>query len=176
MPATIHRPETLFMFADRRGPAAFWLGALLTVIGVLLHLPMFLMARSMHYRMAGMPMGTGMLCGMALVIGGIAAALYGLRPKEASTEAATFHERIVAPEDAPLTAWHWIAGGALVMALVVDTMKISSPGFVIPGMRVEYGYAISRHHGRAQRGGARLGPAQLRRAPVAAGPTDRRRP
>ena len=77
------------MFADRRSPAAFWLGALLTVIGVLLHMPMFVMARSMHYRMAGMPMGTGMLCGMALIVGGIAAALYGLRPKDASSEAAT---------------------------------------------------------------------------------------
>jgi putative MFS transporter len=139
MPSTIHRTESLFMFADRRSPAAFWLGALLTVIGVLLHMPMFIMARSMHYRMAGMPMGTGMLCGMALIVGGIAAALYGLRPKEASAEAATFHERIVAPEDAPLTLWHWIAGAALVMALLVDTMKISSLGFVIPGMRVEYG-------------------------------------
>jgi putative MFS transporter len=139
VPSTIHRTESLFMFADRRNPAAFWLGALLTVIGVLLHIPMFVMARSMHYQMAGMAMGTGMLCGMALIVGGVAAALYGLQPKEASAGASTFHERIVAPEDAPLTIWHWSAGGALVMALVVDTMKISSLGFVIPGMRVEYG-------------------------------------
>ena len=138
MSATTHRTESLFMFADRRSPAAFWLGTLLAVIGVLLHIPMFVMARSMHYQMAGMPMGTGMLCGMALIVGGIAAALYGLRPKKASAEAATLHERIVAPEDAPLTVWHWTAGAALVMALVVDTMKISSLGFVIPGMRVEY--------------------------------------
>jgi len=129
----------LFLFADRRSPAAFWLGALLAVIGALLHMPMFLMARSMHYRLAGMPMGAGMLTGMALILGGIAAALYGLRPKGASAEGALLHERIVAPEDAPLTAWHWAAGVGLAMALVVDTMKISSLGFVIPGMRVEYG-------------------------------------
>jgi putative MFS transporter len=129
----------LFLFSDRRSPAAFWLGTLLTVAGVLLHLPMFVMARSMHYRLAGMPMGNGMLFGMALIIGGIAAALYGLRPKEASTEGGLLHERIRAPEDAPLTLWHWTAGGALAMALVVDTMKISSLGFVIPGMQVEYG-------------------------------------
>ena len=139
MPATNHQTESLFLFSDRRSPAAFWLGALLAVAGVLLHMPMFVMARSMHYELAGMPMGTGMLCGMGLILGGIAAALYGLRPKQASADAATFHERIVAPEDAPLTARHWTAGAALVMALVVDTMKISSLGFVIPGMRVEYG-------------------------------------
>jgi putative MFS transporter len=129
----------LFLFADRRSAPAFWLGTLLVVIGVLLHMPMFVMARSMHYQLAGMPMGGGMLWGMGLIIGGAAAALYGLRPKDASPEATCTHERIVAPEDAPLTAWHWAAGVALAMALVVDTMKISSLGFVIPGMRVEYG-------------------------------------
>ncbi|MFZ0499617.1 MAG: MFS transporter [Steroidobacteraceae bacterium] len=129
----------LFMFADRRSAPAFWLGTLSVVIGVLLHLPMFVMARSMHYRLAGMPMGTGMLCGMACILGGLAAAVYGLRPKEASSARAMMHERIAAPEDAQLTVWHWAAGGALAIALVVDTMKISSLGFVIPGMSVEYG-------------------------------------
>lgn len=129
----------LFLFADRRSPPAFWLGTLLVVAGVLLHIPMFVMARPMHYQMAGMPMGAGMSCGMALIVVGVAAALYGLRPREASIEASLVHERIVAPEDAPLTAWHWAAGIALSMALVVDTMKIGSLGFVIPGMRIEYG-------------------------------------
>ena len=127
------------MFADRRSAPAFWLGALSVVIGVLLHLPMFVMARSMHYQLAGMPMGTGMLWGMACILGGLAAAVYGLRPKEASTDRTLMHERIAAPEDAALTVWHWAAGAALAMALVVDTMKISSLGFVIPGMSVEYG-------------------------------------
>ena len=56
----------LFMFADRRSAPAFWLGSAFVVMGVLLHLPMFLMARAMHYRLAGMPMGAGMLWGMAL--------------------------------------------------------------------------------------------------------------
>jgi putative MFS transporter len=133
---------SLFLFSDRRSPVAFWLGTLLVVIGVLLHLPMFVMARSMHYQLAGMPMGAGMLWGMALIIGGAAAALYGLRPRQAGPEVSMLHERIVAPEDAPLTAWHWAAGAALTVALVVDIMKVSSLGFVVPGMQVEYG--ISR--------------------------------
>jgi MFS transporter, putative metabolite:H+ symporter len=135
----------LFMFADRRSPAAFWLGSLLVVIGVLLHIPMFVMARSMHYQLAGMPMGAGMLWGMAFIIGGAAAAVYGLRPKEPSADRGmTLHERIVAPEDAPLTLWHWAAGVALALALVVDIMKVSSLGFVIPGMRVEYGISAAQ--------------------------------
>jgi MFS transporter, putative metabolite:H+ symporter len=129
----------LFMFADRRSPAAFWLGSLLVVTGVLLHIPMFVMARSMHYRLAGMPMGAGMLWGMAFIIGGAAAATYGLQCKKPSAGAMAVHERIIAPEDAPLTRWHWAAGAALSMALVVDIMKVSTLGFVVPGMQVEYG-------------------------------------
>jgi putative MFS transporter len=133
----------LFTLADRRSALAFWLGSLLVIIGVLLHLPMFLMARSMDYRLAGTPMGAGMLWGMAFIVGGAAAAAYGLQPKKASVGAASMHERIAAPEDAPLTPWHWAAGFALAVALVVDIMKVSSLGFVIPGMRVEYGISAA---------------------------------
>jgi putative MFS transporter len=133
----------LFMFADRRNASAFWLGSLSVVIGVVLHLPMFLMARSMYYHLAGMPMGAGMRWGMAFIVGGAAAAAYGLQPKKASVGAVTMHERVVAPEDAPLTLWHWAAGAALAVALVVDIMKVSSLGFVIPGMKVEYGISTA---------------------------------
>jgi len=126
------------MFADRKSSSAFWLGSLFVVIGVLLHIPMFLMARQMHYMLAGMPMGTGMLWGMAFILGGCATAAYGLQPKEASTSVMSVHERVVAPEDAPLTFWHWAAGGALSIALVIDIMKPASLGFVTPGMQVEY--------------------------------------
>lgn len=129
----------LFMFADRRSAPAFWLGSLLVVIGVLLHLPMFLMAGSMHYRLAEMPMGEGMRWGMAFIIGGAAAAAYGLQPKDAVSAGMSPHERIVAPEDAPLTVWHWAAGAALAVALIIDIMKPASLGFVTPGMQVEYG-------------------------------------
>ncbi|MGH8295727.1 MAG: MFS transporter, partial [Steroidobacteraceae bacterium] len=133
----------LFMFADRRSPLAFWLGSLFVVIGVLLHIPMFVAARPMHYRLAGMPMGAAMLWGMACIVGGAVAAAYGLRPKQPSADGMAAHERVAAPEDAPLTPWHWAAGIALTMALVIDTMKISSLGFVIPGMSVEYGISAA---------------------------------
>ena len=132
------------MFADRRSTPAFWLGSLFVVIGVLLHLPMFLMARAMNYQLAGMTMGAGMRWGMAFIIGGAAAAAYGLQPKEASTSPMAAHERIVAPEDAPLTLWHWGAGAALATALAIDIMKPASLGFVVPGMRVEYGISSAK--------------------------------
>jgi MFS transporter, putative metabolite:H+ symporter len=132
------------MFADRRSPSAFWLGSAFVVMGVLLHLPMFLMARAMHYRLAGMPMGAGMLWGMAFILGGAAAAAYGLQPKKAVGTGMTAHERIVAPEDAPLTVWHWGAGAALAVALVIDIMKPASLGFVTPGMQVEYGIGLEK--------------------------------
>ncbi len=129
----------VFLFADRRSTSAFWLGSLFTIAGVLLHLPMFLMARDMNYMLAGMPMDTGMLWGMAFIIGGVAAAGYGLQPRAASPQGLAAHEKIVPPEDAPLTPRHWAAGGALAMALVIDIMKPASLGFVTPGMRSEYG-------------------------------------
>jgi putative MFS transporter len=126
-----------FLFADRKSTPAFWLGSLLVVIGVLLHLPLFLMARDMHYVLAGMPMGPAMLWGMACILGGCAAAAYGLQPRAASA-ASSHHERIVAPEDAPLTVWHVLACSALAVGLIIDVMKPAALGFVTPGMRVEY--------------------------------------
>ncbi len=127
-----------FMFADRRSPAAFWIGSGFVTAGVLLHIPMFLMGRNMNYMLAGMPMDPGMYWGMAAIIAGIAAAAYGLVPRSASEHAFGAHERIAAPEDAPLTLAHWLAAGALALALIIDIMKPASLGFVTPGMRVEY--------------------------------------
>jgi putative MFS transporter len=46
-------------------------------------------------------------------------------------------------EDAPLTKAHWIQIVFLSVALVIDVMKASSLGFVIPGMRSEYGLSFS---------------------------------
>lgn len=128
----------LFLFSDRRNMPAFWLGSLFVIAGVLLHLPMFLMARDMHFMLAGMPMDRGMLWGMAFIIGGCAAAAWGLQPKAATAQGLAAHDKIVPPEDAPLTLAHWSAGAALSAALVIDIMKPASLGFVTPGMRSEY--------------------------------------
>ena len=75
--------------SDRRGPWAFAFGVLLVTLGVLLHLPMFLMGRTTHYHLYGMPMGAGMYAGMAAIILGVGIAAFGLLPLTAFLTAAT---------------------------------------------------------------------------------------
>ena len=127
----------VFLFADRRSSLAFWLGSAVVSIGVVLHLPMFWMARHSGFVLAGMPMDAGMLLGMGLIIGGIAATAYGLLPKNSVAPATD--EFLSPPEDAALTGAHWRLMAVLAVALVIDVMKPASLGFVTPGMRTEYG-------------------------------------
>ncbi len=126
----------VFLFADRRSALAFWLGSAVVSVGVLLHLPMFWMARHAHFVLAGMPMDAAMLLGMGLIIGGIAATAYGLLPKNSA--ALGVEEFLAPPEDAALTGAHWRLMAVLALALVIDVMKPASLGFVTPGMRAEY--------------------------------------
>src|SRR5882672_8024131 len=129
--------RTLSLFSSARHAAAFWIGSAAVTAGTLLHLPMFWMGRATGFRLAGMPMDAGMLAGMALIVLGIAAAAYGLRPQFPHQRAAA--ASITQPPDAPLTKAHWIQMGILAVALVIDVMKAGSLGFVVPGMRAEYG-------------------------------------
>src|SRR3984957_16728906 len=71
----------VFLFANRRSSLAFWLGSGVVIIGVVFHLPMFWMARLSGFVLAGMPMDAGMLLGMGLIIGGVAATAYCLLRK-----------------------------------------------------------------------------------------------
>jgi MFS transporter, putative metabolite:H+ symporter len=124
-----------------RGPAVFWLGAFAVSAGVILHLPMFFEAAPMHYRMAGMPMGMPMLVGMALIGVGTIAAGFGLLPARAKSGAL-----LPASDETPLpentggmTRAHWRLLVVLSLALIIDTMKPVTLGFVIPGTAAEYG-------------------------------------
>ena len=47
-------------------PAAFWAGIVAVTGGVLLHLPMYLQARSVHYRLVGMAVDRPMVIGMVV--------------------------------------------------------------------------------------------------------------
>jgi putative MFS transporter len=130
--------QSTFQFSERRNALAFWFGSLIVSAGVLLHLPMFWMARGSGFQLAGMPMDPGMLLGMALIVLGIAAAGYGLLPRRQPAPAVGY-QPIAPPEDAPLGVEHWKLMAVLALALVIDVMKPASLGFVTPGMRVEYG-------------------------------------
>jgi putative MFS transporter len=131
---------TTSVFEMRRNTFLFWLGCALVSVGVVLHLPMFLMARNSGYVLAGMPMDTGMLLGMAAILLGYACSGYGLLPSaRMPVSPVEGQEPLHPPEDAPLTAAHWRLAGLLSLALVIDVMKPASLGFVTPGMRTEYG-------------------------------------
>jgi putative MFS transporter len=125
--------------SDRRGPWAIALGVVAVTAGVLLHIPMFMMGRTMGFRLYGMPIGPDMVFGMALIVGGVAIAAYGLLPRNLSNQLSASQEIVVsAPEDAPLTRAHWGLMFVLVIALIIDIMKPASLGFTIPGMISEY--------------------------------------
>jgi putative MFS transporter len=126
--------------SDRQAIWAFALGCLMVTAGVIAHLPMFAMARAMHYRLAGMPMGGTMLVGMSLIVTGVFVAAYGLLPRNVAAQRAAAADIIVAaPEDAHLGWPHWQLMGVLVVALVIDVMKPAALGFTVPGMISEYG-------------------------------------
>ncbi|VXD01893.1 MFS transporter [Sphingomonas sp. 8AM] len=126
--------------SDRQAVWAFVLGCVAVTIGVVAHLPMFAMARAMHYQLAGMPMDNLMVGGMALIVLGTLVAAYGLLPRNVAAQRAAAAEIVVAaPEDAPLGPAHWGLMAVLVVALVIDVMKPASLGFTVPGMIAEYG-------------------------------------
>ena len=90
--------------SDRRGPWAFAFGVLLVTLGVLLHLPMFLMGRTTHYHLYGMPMGVGMYAGMAAIILGVGIAAFGLLPKDISRQLAASQDIVVTPPEDRMTS------------------------------------------------------------------------
>ena len=126
--------------SDRQAVWAFVAGCIAVTLGVLAHLPMFAMARSMNYQLVGMEMDNTMLVGMALIVLGTLVAAYGLLPRNVAAQRATASQIIVAaPEDAHLGAAHWGLMAVLAIALVIDVMKPASLGFTVPGMISEYG-------------------------------------
>ncbi|ATY33671.1 MFS transporter [Sphingomonas psychrotolerans] len=127
-------------FIDRRGVWLFVLGCVAVTIGVLMHIPMFLMGKDMHYMLAGMPMGWDMVGGMGLIVVGCLIAAWGLLPRNVSAQLAAQDDfEIAAPEDAHLGPAHWGLMVVLVVALIIDIMKPAALGFTVPGMVMEYG-------------------------------------
>lgn len=120
-------------------PLYFWLGFLVTVAGVILHVPMYLMGADMGYRLAGMPMDTPMTIGMVLLVVGIAATGYGLVPAGAFTTRPAGEVRVKALDDARMRPAHIGLIVVMSVAVIIDAMKPITLGFVAPGMGREYG-------------------------------------
>ena len=137
--------SSIRVLADRRHLWAFVAGCVAVTVGVVLHLPMYWMGRDMGFRLADMAMDAGMLWGMALIVAGLVVAGYGLLPKGAGLHHPPLDPTIEvgAAEDAALGPAHWRLMVVLTVALVIDVMKPASLGFVVPGMRSEYGISAT---------------------------------
>lgn len=123
-----------------RDKGAFWIGIIAVTVGVLLHLPMYLEASEVGYRLVGMPMDWPMMTGMVLIVIGLAATIYGLIPENAEDLAdKSFSIRVGALDDVSVNKAH--VGLLLVMAaaVTIDVMKPTTLSFVLPGMAQEYG-------------------------------------
>jgi hypothetical protein len=106
-------------------PFAFWTGTAAIIAGVLAHIPMFVCASHMGYRMVGMEMDAMMLTGMALIPIGLLLAAYGVMPRMARLRAGTgarggLHFHIA--DGIPLNRQHWYLVAVLVVALTIDVM------------------------------------------------------
>ncbi len=120
-------------------PLAFWFGCIFISAGVLAHIPMFVCAAEMGYRMVGMPMDATMLIGMGMIPLGLLMAWYGLMPRlEALRHNNHGTIRFHVADDIPLNREHWTLVIALFIAVTVDVMKPATLGFVMPGMTEEY--------------------------------------
>ncbi len=119
---------------------AFWFGVVAVTVGTIMHIPMYLMGSSMHYRLAGMPMTTSMYIGMAAILLGLVSSLYGLYPRAATTTASIASRiRVSALDDAPITGAHIGLLCTMAIAVTIDIMKPTALAFVMPGMTMEYG-------------------------------------
>lgn len=122
---------------------AFWFGTIYILAGVALHIPEFLMRRGMVIEESGMPMTHLMGFGMFLIVAGIASTAYGLFPVQRGAKDASGEFQLHSMDDARLGRPHWKLVFVLGIALVVDVMKPATLGFVVPGMRHEYGLTAS---------------------------------
>jgi putative MFS transporter len=119
---------------------AFAAGTLAILTGVGFHLPEFIAARNTHFQLCGLPMTTLMWCGMGLIVAGICATAYGLFPAKAREEGDGNEQYQLHLLDNARLGWaHWQLVAVLGICLVVDIMKPATIGFVIPGLRREYG-------------------------------------
>ena len=118
---------------------AFWVGITAVTAGVLLHLPMYVEARSMHYRLAGMGADRPMILGMVLIVAGLVATFYGLYPKSAGVlRERAARVRVRALDDAPIRPAHIGLLLVTAVAVTIDVMKPTALSFVVPGFAKEY--------------------------------------
>ncbi len=127
-------------------PGAFWVGAVAVIAGVILHLPMYVEARDVGFRLAGMPLDVSMIAGMVLIVAGLGATFYGLIPRDhADARASDVHIRVKALDEVPISSAHVALMLVMAAAVTIDVMKPATLSFVLPGMTREYGLRSPLH-------------------------------
>jgi len=131
-----------------RRPGMFWLGTAACVAGVALHLPMYLGARDMHYRLNGMSPDTPMILGMVSIAAGLVLAFFGLLPRRArEIRHQAVRIRVRALDDAPISKHHVALLIVMALAVTIDVMKPTTLSFVAPGVAKEYGLKTAANPG-----------------------------
>ena len=93
---------------------------------------------------------------MALIVGGVGVAAYGLLPRNVSGLLSASQEIVVSPpEDAPLSRAHWTLMAVLVIALsVLDSVEVAIPSavysIVMYVLATAFGFAITRGRSTAE--------------------------
>ena len=124
----------------------FYAGVVAVTAGVILHLPMYVEARDMGFRLVGMPIDWTMSIGMILIVVGLAASIRGLIPRHASPVVASqAHVRVRALDEAPIGRAHIALMLVMAAAVTIDVMKPATLSFVLPGMTQEYGLRSPLH-------------------------------
>jgi MFS transporter, putative metabolite:H+ symporter len=127
-------------------PGFFWAGVAAVIVGVTLHLPMYVQAKDMGYRLAGMPLDVGMIVGMVLIVAGLAATIWGLIPRDhLHMLASDVHIRVRALDEVPIRSSHVALMLVMAAAVTIDVMKPATLSFVLPGMTREYGLKSPLH-------------------------------
>ena len=129
------------------GHRGLFRGGVITVtLGVILHLPMYVQARDVGFRLAGMPVDTPMIVGMILIVAGLVAAIAGLIPRQSPIQSTPdASTRVRALDDAPIRPAHVALMLVMAAAVTIDVMKPATLSFVLPGMTREYGLRSPLH-------------------------------
>ncbi|QNN66235.1 MFS transporter [Sphingomonas rhizophila] len=93
----------------------------------------------MGNHLVGMPMDAEMYAGMAMIIVGVPLAIFGALPAQRTTHDSHAGTSYEAPDSTPLSKHHAAVLTVLIFGLIIDVMKPATLGFVLPGLRAEYG-------------------------------------
>lgn len=129
-------------------PFAFWVGSFAVTVGVLLSIPMLVMARHDHYMLSGMPMDRWMVIGMIGIGIGLVSVFVGLMPRSPNWHATSDRSAeplLEAMDNGRLRPAHLKLISVLIFAIAIDSIKPFTFTFILPDVAMEYGLSTPAH-------------------------------